>query len=334
MFGVVLAIVLGVGAGAPAGAQRALLTAIARPMGAAEAGASDASDAVEESGGSSAEEEASERDPFASSLAGGRLMRGFARHRVLHFTFDDGPRPDTTPRLLAHLDEHGVKATFFVVARGFDGRHRMDRRRAAILRDIAARGHTIGAHTFDHSRLTALEDDAVRAQLTRSEAAFEAVLGGRPVLFRAPYGARDARVDALVAERGYTQVLWNTTAGDVRARSAEEVLEAWRASLDRRERHPRGPGGVVLLHDTKPWVVNAFPAMMKELRTRNCALLEQEGEELWDVLDDLSVFHQARGADVSARARTVELDAEWVARRQARLRREARAYCASSVPAG
>jgi len=269
-----------------------------------------------------------EHDAFREDLGGGRIAYGFIRHRMLHFSFDDGPRLDTTPQLLEHLDDYGIRATFFVVARGFDGRNRVDREKAELVREIVRRGHTLGGHTYDHQRLTSLEDEAIVAQLVRSEEILERVAGARPWLFRAPYGARDERVDALVAERGYTQVMWNITSRDVSSRSAEEVLEAWTEALDRRERHPRGPGGIVLLHDTKPWVVEAFPAMIEELRARNCELLEEEGEELWDVVPDLSVFHQDRGdADASRRARTVELDEELVAERQRLVREEAAGYC-------
>lgn len=274
--------------------------------------------------GAASDDEAPALDPTRADLGEGRMTRGFIRHRVLHFTFDDGPRLDTTPRLLEHLDHYGVTATFFVVARGFDGTNPTDQRKAELLRDIAQRGHTIGGHTYDHSRLTSLDDEAVLAQLTRSEAIFEEVLGARPHVFRAPYGARDGRVDALLAQRGYTHVLWNITSKDVSSRTAEEVAQAFRDSLDLRERHPRGPGGVVLLHDTKPWVVDAFPMMMEELRSRNCALLETD-EELWDVAGDLSLFHQ--DGDATERARTVELDEELVAARQAVVRAEAETYC-------
>ena len=256
-------------------------------------------------------------DPLARALAGGRITRGFVRHRMLHFTFDDGPRLDTTPRLLDELDRHGVKATFFVVARGFDGTNASDRAKAAMLREVARRGHVIGAHTYDHSNLVRLDDAGVLSQLDAQERAFEAVLGGRPTLFRPPYGARDARVDALLAARGYTQMLWNVTARDVESRTGEEVAAAFARSLDVRERHPRGPGGIVVLHDTKPWVVDAFPAMMAELTRRNCALLAA-GEELWDVLDDPTIFHEA--GDGTRMQSTARVDPAFVEVRQARLR--------------
>ncbi|MCA9615832.1 MAG: polysaccharide deacetylase family protein [Myxococcales bacterium] len=264
-------------------------------------------------------------DPLAAELAGGRTTRGFVRHRMLHFTFDDGPRLDTTPRLLDALDAHGVKATFFVVARGFDGNNATDRAKAALLREVARRGHTIGAHTYDHANLTRLDDEGIRAQLDAQEAVFEAVLGGRPWLFRPPYGARDERTDALLVERGYTQMLWNVTARDVESRTGEQVAEAFAQSLDLRERHPRGPGGIVVLHDTKPWVVDAFPAMMAELERRNCALLAS-GEELWDVLDEPSIFHEATG-DRPRMQREADVDDAFVAARQEVLRARLATRC-------
>jgi peptidoglycan-N-acetylglucosamine deacetylase len=233
--------------------------------------------------------------------------------------------PSTTD--LGSTPRHGVRATFFVVARGFEGTSATHRAKAALLREIARRGHVIGAHTHDHSNLVRLDDAGVLAQLDAQERAFEHVLGGRPALFRPPYGARDARVDALLAERGYTQVLWNVTARDVESRSGEEVAAAFAQSLDLRERHPRGPGGIVVLHDTKPWVVEAFPAIMAELTRRNCELLAA-GEELWDVLDDPSVFHEA--GDGTRMQREARVAPEVVAARQAQLRREHEARCASS----
>lgn len=279
---------------------------------------------------------AAEPEPAAPELAvapgmrDGRITRGFARHRVLLFTFDDGPRLDTTPRLLDMLDAHGVRATFFLVGRQLEGRRR--RRQRALVREMAARGHTIGAHSFSHRNLTQLDDSALFAQIRRTEKAFEATLGVRPFLFRPPYGAHDERVDELLAAREYTPMLWNVTAADTSSRTQRDVVEAFRASFARRERHPRGPGGIVLLHDTHDWVVDAVPEMIEIVRTRNCELLEDEGEELWDVSPDPRIFHQPRrGAPATRRARTVRLAPAEIATRQAELRREAQAWCAARV---
>ncbi|MEM6958874.1 MAG: polysaccharide deacetylase family protein, partial [Myxococcota bacterium] len=224
--------------------------------------------------------------------------RGMNPHRQLHFTFDDGPRLDTTPQLLEHLDDFGIRATFFLVTRGFDGTNRVDRAKAALAQDIARRGHTIGGHTHTHPNLTRLKLVEIQDELNRAEATFEAVFGARPVLFRAPYGARNRRVNGELRRRGYTHVLWNITSGDTTSRRPQDIVDAFERSLDIRERHPLGPGGIVLLHDTNPRVVEAFPAMVRVLQRRNCELLDA-GEELWDVLDTPEAFITLRGEEAS-----------------------------------
>ncbi|MBX3274326.1 MAG: polysaccharide deacetylase family protein [Sandaracinaceae bacterium] len=270
-----------------------------------------------------APEPAPEHDALAADMADGRTTRGFARHRILHFTFDDGPRAATTPRVLETLDAYGVRATFFVVGRQLEGARGEGAR--ALVREMAARGHTVGTHTWDHANLTRLTEAQVESQLERSERAFEATLGGRPWLVRPPYGARDARVDALLARRGYTAMLWNLTSSDTVTRDPDVMVERFRAQLDRQERHPLGPGGIVLFHDTHEHTVEALPRILDEVRARNCALLEQPGEELWDLAGDPRLYFQARQG--TAAATSVRLDAATLAARQTAVRAEAETYC-------
>lgn len=267
------------------------------------------------------------RDPLAADMANGRWTRGFIRHRIVHFTFDDGPRPSTTRRLLDQLDRYGIKATFFIVGRQLDGRRHAEER--ALLQEMAERGHTLGSHTFDHARLTSLSDEEIEAEIDRTEAGFRQVFGERPWLFRPPYGAHNAHIDRMLARRGYTEMLWNLSSMDTVTRDPDEMLTSFRAQLDRQERHPRGPGGIILVHDTHNHSVDAFPMMVEELRTRNCDILASgDDEELWDIADDPRIFFQAREGNQNRIARSVVLDAETLAARQAVVRAEALQYCA------
>ena len=265
------------------------------------------------------------RDPLAADMAEGRRTRGFIRHRIVHFTFDDGPRESTTRPLLEQLDAYGIKATFFVVGRQLEGRRHAPER--ALVREMVRRGHTVGSHTFDHSDLTALTDAQINAQISRTEAVFERTLGGRPHLFRPPYGARDRHIDELLARRGYTEMLWNISSRDTVTRDPDVMLEGFRAQLDRQERHPRGPGGIILVHDTHAHSVDAFPRMVEELRARNCELLDQDDEELWDIADDPQIFFQARRGTRNRMARPIRLSDETIRARQAHVRAEALSYC-------
>lgn len=260
-------------------------------------------------------------DALASALGEGRVITGTTAHRALHFTFDDGPG-EGTPRLLDTLDAHHAHATFFLVARQLE--HARGRR---IAQEIAARGHTIGLHSYAHDDVTTLSAAALASDIARSEAIFEDVLGGRPHLYRPPYGHHDDGVDAVLAAHGYTEVLWNITANDAHARTADEVVDAFRSSLDQQERMPRGQGGIVLIHDTHRWVVDALPRLFDEIDARNCAALAA-GEELWDVRGDLSAWHQARGSAAATRhADRMRLSDDDFAVRQAALAEEATMRC-------
>lgn len=207
---------------------------------------------------------------------------------MVHFTFDDGPRLETTPLLLDALAEHGVHATFFVVGRQLLGHQGQERR--TLLQRIEEEGHTVAVHTHSHRDLRQLSRAQVNQELDRSERHLEATLGYRPGLFRPPYGGRNRQSNAVLRSRGYAQVLWNISPEAPGPLSAANILRNFRRALDRQERHHRGPGGIVLLHDPNMASVDAFPLLMEELRRRNCALLEGEGQQLWDVTDDLSPF--------------------------------------------
>jgi len=275
-----------------------------------------------------AEDAQDARDPLAEDMRDGRWTRGFMRHRIVHFTFDDGPRPSTTRRLLEQLDAYDIKATFFVVGRNLEGSRHAEQR--ALLREMAARGHTIGSHTYDHARLTSLTEEQVEQEIDRSEQLIEAVFGRRPWLFRPPYGAHDRQIDELLAERGYTEMLWNISSMDTVTRDPDAMMDSFRAQLDRQDRHPRGPGGIILVHDTHEHSVDAFPRMVEELRSRNCEILDAgSDEELWDIANDPRIFFQARGEGRNRMAQSVELDDETLATRQAAARAQAEVYCAN-----
>jgi peptidoglycan/xylan/chitin deacetylase (PgdA/CDA1 family) len=265
--------------------------------------------------------------PFAEPLRDGRVITGSTPHRLILFTFDDGPDPRNTPRLLDLLDERGVKAVFFLTASRIAGETPWQRRNRDIAREIVARGHLVANHTVDHAQLPLLDDAGVLDQVRGADRVFEEVLGSRTWLLRPPGGARSARVDALLAERGYTQMLWNLGAGDHQVRTAEDVFSVWRRVFERRERENGDRGGIVLLHDTHEWSVDAVPLILDWLEARNCELLAQ-GEELYDVVGDPSLFFAPRGhASPSAAAPPAEPSPQVLEARQRRLRIDTRERC-------
>lgn len=152
------------------------------------------------------------------------------RRGTVYLTFDDGPDPTWTPRVLEVLRRHGAHAVFFQVGRNVAAY-------PDLVRQVRAEGHLVGNHSWSHARLTGLRARAVRLQLDRTDAA----LGGRVRCVRPPYGATDARVAGLVEARGQRTVLWDVDPQDWARPGADRLV---RRIL--REVHD---GARILLHD-------------------------------------------------------------------------------------
>lgn len=135
---------------------------------------------------------------------------------IAAITFDDGPTPEYTPRVLAALATAGVTATFNVM--GWNGVHHPQ-----LLREVVEAGHEIGNHTWAHRDLTALDPRQTRAELVRCRDEVEA-LTGRPLAgFRPPRGEVTGYALRVAAELGYDTFLWSVTRGPGEARSAVAI---------------------------------------------------------------------------------------------------------------
>jgi peptidoglycan/xylan/chitin deacetylase (PgdA/CDA1 family) len=243
---------------------------------------------------------------------------GFLQHRILHFTFDDGPYTGTTPKMLDMLSAYNIRATFFVIGKylfGPDAQAHTD-----LVRRIDKAGHTVAIHSYTHKDFRDLSTAQINRELYRSGRLLKSILGYHPGLFRPPYGGRNLQTKALIHDHGYTEILWNIAPEEYGASTPHEILGNFQAALDRQERHSQGPGGIVLLHDSRSATVQAFPLIMEELRRRNCLILQKDGEELWDVVGNLRYF-----LDYESR-----LPQELITRRQLQAREAATRYCAES----
>ncbi len=206
---------------------------------------------------------------WADRFRAGRLMRGQCGRRCIAFTFDDGPNWETTPRLLDELERRRLRATFFVTGHRMDGDGDVAQRNRAVLLRAWRAGHLVGNHTYHHDLMDTMTADTLRFEIDRTEALIRSVIGARPFLFRAPYGALNhPRAVSEVFSRGYTPVFWAMDSNDWRVTSAQAVFDNVVAEL---ERSPNG--GVLLMHDTLPWSVAAFPMIVDEIERRNAALV-------------------------------------------------------------
>lgn len=212
-------------------------------------------------------------------------------------TFDDGPHPDATPRLLRLLDNAGVRATFFLLGR-------MAEKHPRVVRAIAAGGHEIGVHGYDHRLLTGRGPTATREDLDRATAAITAVTGARPLWWRPPYGV--ANTAALLEARriGLRPVLWTTWGRDWTATcTPDSVYRSVLRKLD--------GGGTILLHDSDHaaaadcWVamLSALPGILTHCAARGWAVGPLGDHGIPVVPPRLSVVSRRRPSD-HARRRT------------------------------
>lgn len=255
-------------------------------------------------------------DPTGSRFPSGLTLQGGSKRRAILFTFDDGPSGRTTPELLDVLDELQIRAVFFVTTESFGNGNPWERAHAKIVREIVRRGHTIGNHTETHRQLPLLRDAEIEAEIGLSGRKIAWATGHAPRLVRPPGGALSKRVERVLADHGYTSVMWAFYAGDLEVDTPEQVVRTFFRVLERRERETGDRGGIVLMHDTKAHTVQALPRLVRALRERNCELLRR-GEELYDIVDDLGYFIPGYQAD------------ETWKERQARLAARTRRECAS-----
>lgn len=153
-------------------------------------------------------------------------------------TFDDGPHPEHTPRVLDRLAEAGVRATFFVIGREAE-------RRPELVRRIHADGHVLGNHSYSHGEPGKTAPSVFLDEIDRTRSLLEDLLGEPCCLVRPPKGALTVRKLWGLWRRGQTVVLWNVDPRDYRMHSAADV-RLWCA------RYEPHAGDIVLLHDNRP----------------------------------------------------------------------------------
>ena len=159
--------------------------------------------------------------------------------KLIAITFDDGPRRNTTERLLDGLQERGASATFFLIGKQIEGNEDLVRR-------MQAEGHQVGSHTWNHVRLQGVSRETLQREVGRTEETLEALLGGGPYWLRPPYGAVDA------ADRELLQVPMIKSSIDPRDWEKLNTAQVKAAVLEN-----SAPNLIILLHDIYDTSVDA-----------------------------------------------------------------------------
>ncbi|WP_175345329.1 polysaccharide deacetylase family protein [Bradyrhizobium sp. ORS 375] len=174
-------------------------------------------------------------------------------------TFDDGPSPPMTNKVLAALARECVRATFFLVGQPASGR-------AELVRKIAAEGHTIGHHTFTHAHLAHITPEQAVEEIDRGIAADEKALNGVETttpstpFFRFPYFESTPATLELLQSRGIAVFGADFWASDWTAMSPQGTLKLLIRRLEQARK------GIILLHDPQPRTVAMLPAFLRYLK--------------------------------------------------------------------
>mgnify|MGYP000886284216 FL=1 len=212
----------------------------------------------------------SEEVKIDESLADG--ANGFGRQQLLKLlvntrkvvlTFDDGPHPRTTPKVLEILKSRRIRAIFFVL--GLQAA-----RYPELVKQIHEEGHLIGNHSYSHKNLAQLSESALKEELSRTSRLIESITGCRPEYLRPPYGAMNGKVLAAANQEGMKIMLWTIDPKDWLQKNEASILQQTERQLGMTNGRLRG--GALLLHDIYPSTVRALEPILDRLSTYEYAV--------------------------------------------------------------
>lgn len=188
----------------------------------------------------------------SASIRSGVYVRAFCREKtdrkVVYLTFDDGPHPPETERVLDVLREHGARATFFLIGSKVSGNE-------AVLRRMLEDGHALGLHTYSHSgTFPLLSFDKMLADVNEGKRAVESVAGKKISLFRPPFGVTNPTIAKVVRTLRLQTIGWDVRSFDTMfCKSSEHSCKQsghdWYVPVVERIMKQVRPGSVILLHD-------------------------------------------------------------------------------------
>ncbi|MEO1856675.1 MAG: polysaccharide deacetylase family protein [Rubritalea sp.] len=186
-----------------------------------------------------------------SRMSATSISSGSRSRKLIALTFDDGPNPSHTPRLLDMLRRRNVKATFYVT--GERAANHPD-----IIRRIVSEGHEIGNHTWTHPNLKKLSDDRVRRELNKTRDAIVNACGVQPRTMRPPYGSMyQKQREWVYREYGYPIVLWDVDPLDWKKPGPSVVAQRLISGTRN--------GSILLVHDLHGSSVDAMPQTIDTL---------------------------------------------------------------------
>ena len=163
-------------------------------------------------------------------------------------TFDDGPHPVVTSRILKTLDKYHAKATFFVIGRNAKSYPK-------IIKETFEQGHEIGNHTYLHKKLTTLTTKQILQEYNKTNWVVFKTTGQNPTAFRPPYGDKNARVTSTIP---LPMTMWTIDTRDWQHKDAKKIVSNTKKSIHN--------NAIILMHDIHPSTADGLDELLSYLQ--------------------------------------------------------------------
>ena len=195
-----------------------------------------------------------ETKPVTQKPLGRRVCHVPMKGKYVALTFDDGPHPSLTPKVLDILQRHGAKGTFFMLGQNAD-------RYKSVVTRAAAEGHELGVHTWSHIKMNSSSRAKVDSEISRTQKVIAAASGTSPRVMRPPYGATNKTlIDHMYNRYGMASILWDVDTLDWRKPGVEKVIST--------AVNKATPGSIILVHDIHASTVAALEGIVTGLKAR------------------------------------------------------------------
>ncbi len=231
----------------------------------------------------------------SASIRSGVYVRAFCREKtdrkVVYLTFDDGPHPPETERVLDVLRERGARATFFLIGSKVSGNE-------AVLRRMLEEGHALGLHTYSHAgTFPLLSFDKMLADVNEGKRAVESVAGKKISLFRPPFGVTNPTIAKVIRTLGLQTVGWDVRSFDTMfCKSSEHSCKSSEHSCKQSE-HSCKQSGYSCKQSEHDWYVPVVERIMKQVRPGSVILLHDRLDGASELLSLLLDSLAASGYD-------------------------------------
>jgi len=177
--------------------------------------------------------------------------KGTAESKAIAITFDDGPVPGKTERILEILSRHQARATFFCIGNRVD-------KHPALVKRMHDEGHLLGNHSYWHGKTFDLQSSAkIEKELSDTDLALKKAVGITPRFFRPPYGVTNPMVATAVKQRKYETIGWSVRSFDTVTPDSKVLMKRITKSLK--------SGDMILLHDYCDVTISILPALLEHI---------------------------------------------------------------------